>query len=440
MYVCILIIYSICINGQSLTGKIVDTEGQALAFATVMLSDQESLELKKVEFSDENGIFKFLELEENNYQLKIQYVGYPEYSRSEIEVDGNVILDPIQLQEATNELKEVVVKAKRPILEVKADKMVFNVEGSINATGSDALELLRKAPGVMVDHNESVALLGKAGVKVFIDGKEAPFSNEDLANYLKGLQSDQIDKIEIITNPSSKYDAEGNAGIIDIKLKKKNKNGALTNLSGNFSQGIKRRVNLSANTNLVFGNSNLYISANTGEGASEEELNLYREQSGVILDQSGKNSNSWKYLSTRVGFDHKINEKHTIGALFNLNRNDNEHLANGRTPISRLESRDFIDSILVASSINQSDSWNHTYNLNYSFNDGQSTSLNVDLDFGRYDRMENSLQPNEYISANGILLSERTYETNAPTLIDIYTGKMDFEFSLRRESWVDNLE
>lgn len=426
-YLLIISIFSVQGFGQSLTGKILDTNGEALAFATVMLSDQENLELKKVEFTDENGIFKFQDIEENIYQLKIQYLGFPEFIKSDIELISDIILDPIELLEATNELQEVVVKAKRPILEIKSDKMVFNVEGSINATGSDALELLRKAPGVMVDHNENVALLGKAGVKVFIDSKEAPFSNEDLASYLKGLQSDQIDKIEIITNPSSKYDAEGNAGIIDIKLKKKNKNGALTNLSGSFNQGLRTRVNLAANTNVAFGKSNLYVSANIGEGGSEEELSLYREQSGVILDQSGENSNSWKYFSTRLGFDHKINDKHTVGLLFNLNRNDSEYLSIGRTPISRLESRDVIDSILVASSDNQPYSWNHTYNLNYSYNNEQSTTFNVDFDFGRYDRMETSLQPNEYISSEGALLSEGTYETNAPTLIDIYTAKADYE-------------
>ena len=124
------------------------------------------------------------------------------------------------MQTATKNLGGVTVTSAKPMVEVKADKTILNVEGTINAVGNDGLELLRKSPGVMIDKDDNLSLAGKNGVKVYIDGKPSPLAGADLASYLKSLQSSQIEAIEIITNPSAKYEAAGNAGIINIKLKK----------------------------------------------------------------------------------------------------------------------------------------------------------------------------------------------------------------------------
>jgi len=113
------------------------------------------------------------------------------------------------LAKATSDLKEVVVVSHKPVVEVKADKIILNVEGSINAVGQDALELLRKSPGVMVDKDNNLSVSGKNGVQVFIDGRPTPLSGTDLAEYLKTIQSSSIESIEIISNPSAKYEAAG---------------------------------------------------------------------------------------------------------------------------------------------------------------------------------------------------------------------------------------
>src|SRR5205085_11969013 len=125
----------------------------------------------------------------------------------------------MQLAKAGANIQGVTVTSQKPMIEVKADKTILNVEGTINAVGYDALELLRRSPGVMIDKDDNVSLAGKNGVQVFIDGKPSPLAGADLANFLKSLQSAQIEAIEIITNPSAKYEAAGNAGIINIRLK-----------------------------------------------------------------------------------------------------------------------------------------------------------------------------------------------------------------------------
>ena len=123
------------------------------------------------------------------------------------------------------------------MIEVRADKTIVNVEGTINAVGNDALELLRKSPGVMVDKDDNISLAGKNGVQVYIDGKPSPFPVPTWPTYLKSLQSAQIEAIEIITNPSAKYEAAGNAGIINIRLKKNKAFGTNGSVNAGYVQG-----------------------------------------------------------------------------------------------------------------------------------------------------------------------------------------------------------
>ncbi len=147
-------------------------------------------------------------------------------------------------------MSNVTVTAKKPMVEVKADKTILNVEGTINATGSNALELLRKSPGVLLDKDDNISLAGKNGVQVYIDGRSTPLSGQDLANYLKTLQSSQIEAIELITNPSAKYDAAGNAGIINIRLVKNKSLGTNGSVNAGWNIGIYRKIQCRSFTEL----------------------------------------------------------------------------------------------------------------------------------------------------------------------------------------------
>lgn len=124
------------------------------------------------------------------------------------------------LQPGSGKLQDVTVVTKKPMIEVRADKTVFNVEASINATGSNALELFQKSPGVQVDNNDNISMKGKSGVKVYVDGKMMQLDTKDLAAYLKSINNNDVEAIEMISNPSAKYYASGNAGIVNIQLKK----------------------------------------------------------------------------------------------------------------------------------------------------------------------------------------------------------------------------
>ncbi len=157
-------------------------------------------------------------------------------------------------------------------MEVKPDRTVFNVDGTINSVGSDAIGLLRKAPNVTVDNNNSINVLGRSGVLLYVAGKRLPLTGEELNNYLQNIPAEQIDRIEIITNPGSKYEAQGNAGIIDIRLKKDQNLGANGSLNTTVSQGRYHRADLNGSGN--YRNKRLNVFGTAGLGDSDGFNNM----------------------------------------------------------------------------------------------------------------------------------------------------------------------
>lgn len=209
-------------QAQQIKGVVKDEQGKLLSGATAALKKVKDSSVVKLNATNADGRYEFVGIQPGQYFVNVTHVGHaPKNSLSfEVSGEGAISAPEVLLGKVTGNMKEVVVNSKKPMIEVKADKTVLNVEGSINAVGQDALELLRKSPGVVVDKDENVSLSGKNGVQVYIDGRPTPLSGQDLSAYLKTLQSSSIEAIEIITNPSAKYDAAGNAGIINIRLKK----------------------------------------------------------------------------------------------------------------------------------------------------------------------------------------------------------------------------
>jgi outer membrane receptor protein involved in Fe transport len=425
----LILLFQINSFSADITGKVLDSNEEPVVFANVILYQAMDSSFVKAEFTYDDGSYSIPVSKEGEYYLVINYLGLPDYQSDVFNFSdqANLDLGIFTMAEAENKLDEVTVVAKRPILEMKPDKMVFNVDGSINASGSDALELLKKAPGVIVDNNDNITLLGKSGVRVYIDDKPSPLSSEDLAAYLTTLQSDQIDNIEIITNPSAKYEAEGNAGIINIRLKKNENVGTSGSISQNFQQGEKSRYNGSFTGNWRAENTNLYGNLGYYKGGNNNDFNLYREQFGFRFDQRNESGGNWEGMHYRVGLDYFINKKSTFGILADGNINNGEWNSNSITDIGMANST-VIDSLLVAEGASNWDRMNNNINLNYRFNNGAGNTLNIDLDAGLYRNQKEELQPNFYKTADGsVILNERTNFIDSPTDIDIYTFKLDYE-------------
>lgn len=412
-----------------ITGKVHDPDGNPVAFANVVLKLAKDSSLFKVEYSKEDGGFAILQIPAGAYWVDISYVGLPPYQSEVINLtDGQKLnLGQIDLNPGATELSEVVVKAQKPLLEIRPDRMVLNVEGSINATGNNAMDLLRKSPGVVIDNNDNISMLGRTGVQIYIDGKPSPLSSADLASFLKTIQSTEIEAIEIITNPSSRYDAESTAGIINIKMKKDKRLGANANLNLGGSMGEVGQYNGSINGNFRNKNLNTFGSFGYYDGENRNYMGIYREQSGLVFDQDGLNASDWSGQNFRLGTDFFLSKTQTIGFLVNGNLNDNGNQNNSRTLIGRL-GESSVDSVLIAENMQSGTRDNLNFNLNYKIDNGKGSSWNFDADYGLFRNEGNSFQPNFYKDATETeILNERIFSTFTPTDIDIYTFKLDHE-------------
>lgn len=418
-------------NGK-ISGSLLDDEGKPISYANVILFTLTDSAMVKAEITDDKGVFQMSGIEAGGYWITASFVGLPDFNSEALQVEEgqHLALPAFRLLPSSNDLSEVTVTATKPLVEVKPDKMVFNVEGSINAQGNTALELLRKSPGVMVDNNDNVMLQGRSGVQIYIDGKPSPLSNSDLAAYLQTLQSSEIEAIEIITNPSSRYDAQGNAGIINIKIKKDKNLGANGNFDAGYSIGKLPQYNAKLSGNYRNKKVNLFGSYGYGEGRNRNLFNMYREQSGLSFDQRNVNLSNWNNHNFRAGADFFINKKSTIGLIANGNVSDFTSNSNSRTPIAVIGSGT-VDSLLLASNRQNGMRSNYNFNLNYAYDGGNGVTWNIDADYGLFENDGDEYQPNRYTDPTGTeTYEERIYANETPTSINIYTFKIDHERNL----------
>src|SRR5690606_10651218 len=260
------LVFSQIIVGQdkgNISILIMDEKEKPLSDVTVELLRAKDSSLVKVALSDATGNAEFEGIESDQYMVRAGMTGrMSAYSPPFNLASSNLSLPALVLSPLADELQGVTVTTRKPFIQRLTDRIVVNVENSIVSAGSFALDVLERAPGVNIDHNDVISLRGKSGVIIMIDGKPTAMGGQDLANYLRGLPSSSIDRIDIITNPSAKYDAAGNSGIIDIRMKKDQRMGINGTLTAGYGQGIYPKANAGASFNYrnkkvnVFGNYN----------------------------------------------------------------------------------------------------------------------------------------------------------------------------------------
>lgn len=417
--------------GQSgqVTGTVLDPEGNAAPFANVLLYTTNDTSLVKAGYSDDKGKYILAPVPAGNYFTRVTFVGYASYQSETFDLaEGQKLERPdVAMQEVSTTVDDVRIVAQKPMVSIKPDMTVFNVEGTPNAIGENAFDLLRKAPGVVVDNNDNIMLLGKNGVRVYIDGKPSPLSATDLANLLRGMQSDQIESYEIITNPSSKYDAEGNAGIINIKMKRDKNLGANATLNLGYAVGIFSKYNGSLSANYRTKKFNAFGTYGANGGKRQNFMDTYREQFGTTFDQTNIMTNDMVNQNFRAGADFFLNKKHTLGVLASGYLSGGEFTTVNRTFIAD-SATSTARSFLVSDGVRDQSRRNINANINYRYDDGKGVSLNVDADYGTFNLQNDAYQPNVYFDPTGTnVLLERNFTSEAPTLIDIYTFKADYE-------------
>jgi iron complex outermembrane recepter protein len=425
-------LFSLTVQAQqsTLKGILQDAKGNPAAFATAALLQLKDSVLVKAAVANEAGVFIFQNIPAGQYRLKSSYVGLPTLLKSNVNVLAGQVTDLgiLTFGEGAATLEEVQVTAQRRMVEVQPDRIAFNVEGTVNASGSNGLELLRKAPGVQVDNNDNIVVLGRSGVLIYIDGKRLPLSGDQMSNYLSSLQASQIDRIDIISNPGAKYEAEGNAGIIDIRLKRDKNMGANGSLNTTLTQGVHTRGNAQLTGNYRNKKFNVFGNIGLDGGQNFSRMDFYSELNQLVLAETTREQRESRGQNARIGADFFLSEKHTLGFIATGNFGSTRETIFNRISIAPQASAVAIDSVLVANTQSDQKRNNQSYNLNYRFDNGKVSSVNIDLDYGSYKSDQLRDQPNNYYNANeSVLLTSIHNAFDTPSDIEIYTAKIDVE-------------
>lgn len=419
-----------------LTGKVTDNANKPLDFTNVLLLNPKDSSLVKGTISDSTGTYIFEMVTKGTYLLSATLVGYNATYYGPFEVTANAMEIPTLPLEAGVALKEVTVTAQKPFIEMQNDKIVVNVENSPIAAGNSALELLQKAPGIMYDQNSrAISLKGKQGVLIMIDGKQSYLSAEEVVRLLESMPASSIEKIEIIHNPSAKYDAAGNAGIINIRLKKDKNLG----FNGSVSLGAGYWENPTANSSIQ-GNYrqkkfNLFGNYSYNYREQFNNMTIYRsipfEGTQSIFDQSNNRLFTLNAMNFKAGVDYYLSKKTTVGALFSGNSGNWIDKSNIVTMISGANPEPFTQ---VRANTNTREDWdNFTYNVNlrHSLND-KGAELTFDADYSRFENPSNQNSNNYFFNnENTEVATPNLLRSNSFSGVTIKALKADLTHALK---------
>ena len=433
-------------SAGKVTGSIKDGGQQkVIDAASVSLLKAKDSSLVKIAVTDKEGNFSIENVKEGSYLVLATSIGHSKtYSQVfTISADqSNANVGTLQLVPADKNLKEVTVVSKKPFIERKADRTVLNVEASISNTGSTALEVLEKAPGVTVDKDGNISLKGKQGVMILVDGKQTYLSGPELTNMLRNMSSNQLDQIEIMTNPSAKYDAAGRSGIINIKTKKNKQKGFNGSASTAYTQGIYSRTSNSLNLNYKNGKVNLFSTLSANYRNNFQELDIYRRYTNTdkstkaIFEQNSFQTRHGGNYNAKLGADFYVSKKTTIGVV--LSGVTNPQAQNAENTSYLKSNTGTVDSIVQAISSEHSKWKNGSVNLNlrHVF-DSTGRELTFDADYLRYDATKDqrfyntSYTPQWALKTSDILLGE------LPSAIKIYSAKMDYIHPLKKGAKIE---
>lgn len=438
----LLSINSFSTNAQGkISGQITDDKSKIVEFANVILLNAKDSTLIKGVLSDGSGSFAFEKIPSGEYLVNISQMGYKRFYTPKFSLDSEVKLSGLILLEDTKQLAEVQVVAKKPFIEQQLDKTIVNVENSIVSAGATALEVLEKAPGVTVDKDGNISLKGKQNVMVLMDGKPTYMSASDLANLLRNMQSSQLEKIEIMTNPPAKYDAAGNAGVINLRTKKNQNMGLNGSATVGYGYGFYRSLpkqNGSLNLNYRQGKLNLFgnFSGNNRKTFQINEINRRFVENGKSLsgfDQVADSDKKNSSISYKMGADYFIDSKNTIGVLFNgMNGNWSELLNNQALVKNGLGQ---LDSTSITLGDIKNDWGNYSTNLNFKhIIDSTGREWTMDADYARYNANNMMMYRTSKFDLQNILRQTRNEDGMTASKIDIYSIKADLVYPINKNA------
>ncbi|MFT3910895.1 MAG: TonB-dependent receptor [Ferruginibacter sp.] len=426
-----------------ISGSISTENKNVFPAVTISLFRLKDSSMVKLATTDKNGIYIFENMAIGKYIVFVTAVGYKK-SRSgiiAITPEQPVIEVPaINLTMLSKELSSVTVTTRRPLIEQRVDRTIVNVDAAITNIGSSALEVLEKSPGVSVDREGNIGLKGKEGVLVLVDDRPVQLAGTDLANYLRGLNASQLDQVEIMTNPPARYDAEGNAGVINIKTKKNSTMGYNGAINIGYSQGRYPKTNKGFNFNFREKKINLFanIGYNYRKGFETQtiERNIHgnSNEPGNYFEQYIDKTTGGNAFNGKAGIDFFINKKTTLGVMINGTANGFTQRNQTTTNIFSISKE--IESVTNAGVSNKNKLRNVGGNLNFRrILNGKGREITADIDYVHSNTNVNQYMVNAYpFTAVGIIPKADTLLGYIPQEIRVYSGRIDYVHPLKKNA------
>ncbi|MBN09004.1 MAG: TonB-dependent receptor [Flavobacteriaceae bacterium] len=335
-----IISFSITTNAQrpsesfqkfNLIGKVIDKDtGQPLEYATISLTNKRRPEFIQGGISNQQGDFNF-EVFAGKYTIIIEYISFKKYIKEDLIISGPIDIGTIGLEIEVNSLNEVEVMAERTEVEIRLDKRIYNVGKDITVRGGSVADVLDNVPSVSVDVDGTVALRGNSNVRILINGKPSGLVGISGPQGLRSLPAESIEKVEVVTSPSARYDAEGTAGILNIILRKQD----LIGLNGNFNinKGWPRNYRGSAALNWRRGKWNLFSTTTITDNLTKSNYSNNNEYfnrglNSTYLNEKRTSNRNRKSLFNNLGIEYYINEKSSLVLTGFYRDNDNINYTN----------------------------------------------------------------------------------------------------------------
>lgn len=412
-----------------INGKIIDEKKSPIQYAEIVLLTRDSIAIKS-ELSDNQGYFS-IKNKAGSYIIQIKNFKSTSYSR-DINLHSNISIGNISIRN-TNQIKEVILTKRKKLIEKKVDRLVFNVENSISATGGDALDALKLTPGIRLQ-NETLSMIGKGSMILLLDDRPVQMSGDDLINYLKTIKSDDLKSIEVITNPPSKYTAEGNSGVLNIITKKAKKDAWSSTIRGVYQQATYATGSTSGSFNLQKNRLTLVSSLSYNNGSNAPIETSIINYPAINWNEISKRRDFTNTFSAKAGLDYKISDKITHGIIYNYI--SSRPLIKDYTQSKLFNSQNqSLDSLILNTGRDKSKRNSHTFNYHFIYaidTTGKKLSIDADLlhftlDKDRKYTTERVISDPNYGISNNLTANRNSGSQN----INNYSVNIDMEHPLQ---------
>ncbi len=399
-----------------------------IEFANVAITNQNN-EIVAGTTTKEDGSF-ILQIRKGDYKLTISFLGYESWNKT-IQIQETKSLGNIFLKKDQTHLAEVIVTGKKKLIERKIDRLVFNTESFGGIQGGDGLELLNVTPGILVT-NDQIQMIGKSGMSLMVDGRIVRIPSDQITTYLKSIRSEDIKSVEVITNPSAKYDAEGNSGIVNLVLKKGKNNSWNSTIHSNYRQGEYAQGAIGGSFNYNKNKLSFYLSNNYYTG------NYGGEENGIItypiVEWSQKDDLKFTtdFFSNRLGLDYNINKKWSVGLQFNGNYSKPK---SKNASVTNITENTLDRGTINAISTNKTSSELNSFNVHSTIvPDTLGRKINIDFDILSYKTLDDRISSS--ITSNSDIIDIPNQQSKNNNLVDRdiinYSGQIDIEHPFKK--------